>query len=1125
MQYPAVGPLCFAQLPLREGEDGAEIELMDGARLTDHGNEYQVRTKADRVYHFRKSLGSTRPDGVYEIPLARISDLCGNWLEFERRDRRAIAIAESAGRRVHLRLDRGRIVDISLTVLVTDAAHRFMSYEYDADGDLTAVIDALGNPYAFEYVEHHLVRHTDRNGLSFYYEYDKTDASAWRVVRSWGDGNLYNYRFEYIDSLNERRITDSLGHASVVTLDARGLPVSELDPLGGRTVYAYDEAGRTTAVVDQDGRRTGYAYDDRGNLTTLTRPDGAAFRSEFDDDNRVISVTHPGGARWLHEWDERHLLIAQTGPSGHTSHYEHDGWGQLIACTNPRGARTEFGYDQFGNIREVANALGGRTALVHDVRGNLLDRVDPLGRATSYRYDAKSHLIGVTLPSGARIVCDYDAGDGLVRYVDEHAFATSFEYSGQGEISRRIHADGRDVHYDYDTEERLVAVTNERGETYELYRDALGRVVQEVDYWGQSREYSYSSAGALAQRIDPLGDVTDLTTDALGRITAQALSNPQSGQVPWEETFSYDASGNIVACANADIRIERRFDVEGRMLEERQGDAVVVRYSYDEVGNRTATTTEVQSGSVARTRSVRCTFDLLDQVAAVTDDAAQAVHFERDAGGRMIAAQLGQTLRREFDYAAFDLPVHQRTTSNGSVLSDVAYDYDVGGRLVRRTGPLGSDRLSYDPVGHVIAHADPLGRIEQYVLDPAGDPMPTAIVLPTAPSPAPDSPDVADVGSEPIVVDPAAMTDRWRREGELHGVRYAFDRAGRLVERTDSTGPLVLAWDANQRLVESRARGAVTRYRYDPLGRRVGKSTDGRSTAFVWDGNRIVGELQVTGEPDQPESRRVLREWLCLPGSFEPLIMIPEADTGPAILYYEYEPNGCPTRLVDGRGDVKWAAPFDPWGDVRDLACADVDNPIRLQGQYEDHETGLRYNRYRYFSSELGQFIAQDPLRLGAGPHLYAYGPNAIIWTDPLGLTCVYRFHTASNAASLLPNLAHASWARQKWVNFLMNFPWYRDYRAHLHMRGDTRFSPFVSVITDPNALAHSTDPWARTITTGLPGMPGVQRAPDLSSFDVPPNRLIGPRADNVLSQAETEMVTWGNDLGSFITGTHPNPY
>ena len=60
--------------------------------------------------------------------------------------------------------------------------------------NLVEVRDALGNPYRFAYELHHMVRHTNRNGLSFYYEYDQTGESR-RVVRSWGDGGLYAYKF------------------------------------------------------------------------------------------------------------------------------------------------------------------------------------------------------------------------------------------------------------------------------------------------------------------------------------------------------------------------------------------------------------------------------------------------------------------------------------------------------------------------------------------------------------------------------------------------------------------------------------------------------------------------------------------------------------------------------------------------------------------------------------------------------------------------------------------------------------------------------------------------------------------------------------------------------------------
>jgi RHS repeat-associated protein len=36
------------------------------------------------------------------------------------------------------------------------------------------------------------------------------------------------------------------------------------------------------------------------------------------------------------------------------------------------------------------------------------------------------------------------------------------------------------------------------------------------------------------------------------------------------------------------------------------------------------------------------------------------------------------------------------------------------------------------------------------------------------------------------------------------------------------------------------------------------------------------------------------------------------------------------------------------------------DCPIRYQGQYEDVEIGLYYNRFRYYDPENGQYISQD---------------------------------------------------------------------------------------------------------------------------------------------------------------------
>jgi RHS repeat-associated protein len=64
----------------------------------------------------------------------------------------------------------------------------------------------------------------------------------------------------------------------------------------------------------------------------------------------------------------------------------------------------------------------------------------------------------------------------------------------------------------------------------------------------------------------------------------------------------------------------------------------------------------------------------------------------------------------------------------------------------------------------------------------------------------------------------------------------------------------------------------------------------------------------------------------------------------------------------------------------------EVEQPIRLQGQYFDEETGLHYTRFRYYCPEIGSFISKDPLKLAAGENVYAYAPNVQRWIDPLGL-------------------------------------------------------------------------------------------------------------------------------------------
>ncbi|CAI8862628.1 RHS repeat domain-containing protein [Methylocaldum szegediense] len=266
---------------------------------------------------------------------------------------------------------------------------------------------------------------------------------------------------------------------------------------------------------------------------------------------------------------------------------------------------------------------------------------------------------------------------------------------------------------------------------------------------------------------------------------------------------------------------------------------------------------------------------------------------------------------------------------------------------------------------------DPHGQVKHYLNDPAGNRLKTRIVEHEA----------AQAGT------PDAQGE-WSREGEYEDVFYRFDRAGNLIDRHDRRGALHLRWDANQRLIESRLEGVSTRYRYDPLGRRIEKRSGDQITAFAWDGDALVGDwIEDPTDPVVP-AKGMAREWVYYPETFEPLALLGGRSGPNTLLHYHNDPNGCPIRLTDSKGEVLWAASYTAWGQIARLYVGYVDNPIRLQGQYEDGETGFHYSRHRYFAPTIGQFISSDPLRLYAGPNIFEFAPNANSWSDPLGLAC-----------------------------------------------------------------------------------------------------------------------------------------
>jgi RHS repeat-associated protein len=111
------------------------------------------------------------------------------------------------------------------------------------------------------------------------------------------------------------------------------------------------------------------------------------------------------------------------------------------------------------------------------------------------------------------------------------------------------------------------------------------------------------------------------------------------------------------------------------------------------------------------------------------------------------------------------------------------------------------------------------------------------------------------------------------------------------------------------------------------------------------------------------------------------------------VAYYHCDQIGTPQELSDADGVIAWSAYYRAWGDAKEVIGdaarkAGIRNALRFAGQYFDHETGLHYNRHRYYDPQSGRFISKDPIRLAGGTNLYQYAPNPVGWVDPLGLRC-----------------------------------------------------------------------------------------------------------------------------------------
>ena len=997
-------------------------------------NHWALRQNQGLTHHFRQ-----RHAKQWRLPLEVIQDRnrrllllyfddrdFGNDFDAHAVSPRPTRLTDSAGRTLHLEWTDQRqlsqVVVESGDTRVVLASYRFGSAATTADAqlDLLSHTNANGHTRTYAWDQHLLVGYTLTTGQRFSNRYDRLVPTG-RVTESLalddGTGDWFDYNGR------TTRVRDRLGRETVYVHNARQDITAVHDAEGNVTRTDFDSEGRPEASTDALGRGSATTFDANGNLTLMLDAAGNATKVQYNALNLPIKLTDAMGGEWLRQYDERGNLIASTDPLGQTTLYEVNALGRVTAIIDALDKRKTLQWDEAGNLVAYTDCSGYTSWQAYDALGRLSSSTDALDQRTDYDFNALGQLRQVTQPDGARHHYTWDGEGNLVRYVDPLGQTTTWTYNGAGAPLLRVDPLGHKLGYRYDHAGRLATLTNENGEVTWFGHDLLDRLTDEVGFDRRHQRYTYNAAGELTHVIERGGSdfgpgkVTRFERDALGRMTHKR----HVGEAPDQSAssqFAYDALGRLTKAGNALSEVKLAYDPLGQLLAETQTLSSAIGdkkfefgHQYDALGNRTQT---ILPGG----HELNFLFYGSGYLHQINLDGKVISDFERDALYREVRRSQGQ-LQSEFAYDPAGRLSAQRVlraspktageTQPAGLLSpdfptqggvrgfeeiqkrfkgviERHYQYDPSGQLVQwQDRHRGLTRYRYDAGGRITRSqiglskdGGPFGVRANGLGNTTGQPMATneQFYWDAASNPLPDE---AAVSQGNVVSGNRLLV--WQ------DARYTYDEHGNLIERLQgkrgSAAQICthFTWDAAHQLVradvahgpnETVSTQSFT-YAYDALGRRISKTDAFGTTYFAWDGDRMALELRGGDETTH----------LYHPESFVPLAQIHNG----ALHYLHTDHLGTPLEASNDSGEVTWRATYRTWGNVIVEESSEIQQRLRFQGQYFDAETGLHYNRFRYYGTAAHIYISSDPAGLVGGTNTFLYGNNPINWTDPLGLT------------------------------------------------------------------------------------------------------------------------------------------
>lgn len=678
-----------------------------------------------------------------------------------------------------------------LDTIVDPLGHRAVRTEYDADGRIKSVTDALGHTVSEDFnLAANTGTFTDANGHITVSTYDDQG----NVVRKVDpEGGATEFHFDA--SNNEIWRKDPRNFITQHAYDSNGNVTLTIDPLGNQTAVAYNVLNKPIRVTDALGDTTHFEYDVRGGLTGVVNALARTSTFVRDAAGRVTSVTDFNGHTTTYDYaggcscGKPHVV---TNPDMTTRTYEYNAFGQTMRETDELGHSTVSTYDDAGRLVSVIDAEMHTTGYTYDAA--LKKTVtDPLNRTTSFAYDASNRQISITDPANGVVRFEYDNAGNRVTVTDPVGNVTRFGYDQNNHLVQQVDPLNHSSTFVYDPagNRREAIDRNGRRRTFEY--DGMNRRTREQWWDGggviRTFDYTFNALGIMTGATDPASALM-FTFDALNRL-AQTTQTAVVGLPDYTLTYDYDGLTNVVSTVdNWGVGVQSEYDSRNRLsLRAWHGGALPgasLRFAYDAAGRRIG------------------------------------VQRYADSSGTQF---VGQSTYRYNGLGAITRIQH--TDGASATLEDYRYSRDAAQQITRRVIDTQTADYVYDLTGQLTsAQYSSTQPNESHAYDDNGNRRGGGFLTDTG--------------------------NRLLTDGTYS---FAYDAEGSLVTRTQIATGATTQYDYDYRnrlarVVDRDSDGVVTQtasFTYDAMNHRIAKQVDGGVSRFIYDRDNLVAELTASG--------------------------------------------------------------------------------------------------------------------------------------------------------------------------------------------------------------------------------------------------------------------------------------